>query len=53
MNTISDKIEPNTDLLIEVDRPEGDIGSTQSTGWLDRFEDWINFLKDVVKILAE
>jgi hypothetical protein len=53
MNTINEKVEPNTDLRIEVDRPEGDIGSTNHTGWLDRFEDLVNFLKDIVKILAE
>lgn len=53
MNTINEKVEPNTDLRIEVDRPAGNIGSTRNTGWFDRFEDWINFLKDVVKILAE
>jgi len=54
MNTIDEKkVELNTDLLIEVHRPEENIGSTSSTGLLDRFEDWINFLKDVVKILTE
>ena len=53
MNTINEKVESNTNLLIEVDRPEGNIGSTRGTGWFDRFEDWINFLKDVVKILTE
>jgi len=53
MNTINEKIEPNTDLLIKVDRPEENISSTSRTDWLDRFEDWINFLKDIVKILAE
>jgi|RhiMetdeSRZDD1v2_1073273.scaffolds.fasta_scaffold02911_13 hypothetical protein len=53
MNAINEKVEPTADLLIEVDRPEGNLGSTSSTGWFDRFEDWINFLKDVVKILAE
>jgi len=53
MDTISEKVEPNTGLRVEVDRPEGNTGSTRSTSWLDRFEDWIDFLKDVVKILAE
>jgi hypothetical protein len=53
MNTIDEKVELNTDLLIEVHRPDENIGSTSRTGLLDRFEDWINFLKDVVKILAE
>ena len=53
MNTMDEKMETNTHILIEVDRPEKNMGSTSSTGWLDRFEDWINFLKDVVKILAE
>ena len=53
MDTINEKVEPNTGLLLEVDRPEGNIGSTGRTGWLDRFQEWINFLKDVVKILAE
>ena len=53
MNTIDEKVELNPDLLIEVHRPEENIGSPSSTGLLDRFEDWINFLKDVVKILAE
>ena len=46
-------VEPNADLRIEVDRLEGNTGSTSRTGWLDRFEEWINFLKDVVKILVE
>jgi hypothetical protein len=53
MDTINEKGESNADLRIEVDQSGGNIGSTNSTGWLDRFEDWINFLKDVVKILAE
>lgn len=53
MNTINETIEPNTDLLIKVDQPNKNMGSTSRTGWLDRFEDWINFLKDIVKILAE
>lgn len=53
MNTIDEKIELNTDLLIEVHRPEENIGSTISTSLLDRFEDWINFLKDALKILTE
>ena len=53
MNTINENIEPNTHILIEVDRPEENTGAPKSTGWFDRFEDWINFLKDVVKILAE
>ena len=53
MNTITEKIDPNTDLLIKVDQPEENIGSTSRPGWLDRFEDWINFLKDVLKILTE
>ena len=53
MNTIKEKIEPNTDVRIKVDRPQKNIGSTGRIGWLDRFEEWINFLKDVVKILAE
>jgi hypothetical protein len=55
METINEKVEPNTGLLLEVDRPKGNIGSTStsSTGWSDRFEDWINFLKDVLKILTD
>lgn len=53
MNTIDEKVAPNADLLIEVDRPDGNIGSTSSTNWLDRLEDWINFLKDAVKILTD
>ena len=53
MNTIDEKVKLNTDLLIEIHRPEEDIGSTASTGLLERFEDWINFLKDVMKILTE
>jgi hypothetical protein len=53
MNTLDEKMEPNTHVLIEVNRPEENTGSTRITGWIDRFEDWINVLKDVVKILAE
>jgi hypothetical protein len=53
MNTINETIELNADLLIEVDQPKGNQGPIRSTSWLDRFEDWLNFLKDVVKILAE
>jgi hypothetical protein len=53
MNTINEEVESNADLRIEVDQPVGNTGSTSSTGWLDRLEDWVNFLKDVVKILAE
>jgi hypothetical protein len=53
MNTINEKVEPNTALRIEVDRSEGNTSSISHTGWLDRFEEWISFLKDVVKILAE
>lgn len=53
MNAINEKIKLDADLLIKVDQPEGNKGPISSTGWLDRFEDWINFLKDVVKILAE
>ena len=53
MDTINEKVEPNADLQIEVDRPEGNTGSTSRTGWLEKLKDWIKFLKDVVKILAE
>jgi hypothetical protein len=53
MDTINDKVQPITDFRIEVDRPEGKTGSTSRAGWLDRFDEWINFLRDVVKILAE
>jgi hypothetical protein len=53
MNTINENVETKTDLRIEVDVPEGNTGSTSRTGWLDRFEDLVSFLKDVVKILAE
>ena len=52
-NTINEKVEPKADLRREVDRPDGNLGSTHRTGWLDRFEDWINFIRDVVKILTE
>jgi hypothetical protein len=53
MNTINETVEPNANLRVEVDQSEGNIGSGNRTGWLDKFEDWVNFLKDVVKILAE
>jgi hypothetical protein len=53
MNTIDENVESSADFRIEVDRPKDNIVSTKSTGWLDRFEDLVNFLKDVVKILAE
>ena len=53
MDTINEKVEPNTGLLLEVNRAEANIVSTSSTGWVDRINDWISFLKDVVKILAE
>jgi hypothetical protein len=53
MNTINEKVEPPADLLIEVDLPEENMGSASGTSRLDMFEDWLNFLKDVVKILAE
>ena len=53
MDTINEKVGPITDLRIEVDRPDENTSSNSRTGWLDRFEEWINFLKDVVKILAE
>ena len=53
MNLINEKVESNTDLPIQVDRSKANMGSTSGTGWFDRFKDWINFLKDVVKILAE
>ena len=53
MNTINEKVEPNIGLPIEVDQLGGNLDSSSNTGWLDRIEDWVNFLKDVVKILAE
>lgn len=53
MNTINEKVESSADLLIEVDLPEANMDSASGTSWLDMFEDWLNFLKDVVKILAE
>ena len=53
MNTINELIEPNADLRIEVDKLEANTGSTRRPGWLDRFEEWLNFLRDVVKILTE
>ena len=53
MNTINGKVEPKADFRREVDRPDGNIGSTHRTGWLDRFKDWIDFIRDVVKILTE
>jgi hypothetical protein len=53
MNTINEKVEPNADLRIEVSQSGRNLGSATSTGSLDRIEDWVNFIKDVVKILAE
>ena len=53
MNTIDEKVKLNTDLLLAVHQPEENTGSTSSTSLSDRFEDWINFLRDVLKILTE
>ena len=53
MNTINEKEEPNADLLIEFDQPDENIALTRNTSWFDRFKDLVNFLKDVVDILAE
>jgi hypothetical protein len=53
MNTINEKVKPNANLRIEVDRPGRNTGSNSSPSWLDRLEDWVSFLKDVLKILAE
>lgn len=53
MNTINETVEAKADLRIEVDRLEENTGSTGRTAWLDRLKEWIDFLKDVVKILAE
>jgi hypothetical protein len=50
---INEKVEPNTGLRPEVNRAEANTVSTSRPGWLDRFEEWISFLRDVVKILAE
>jgi hypothetical protein len=50
---INEKVEPNTGLRPEVNRAEANRVSTSRPGWLDRFEEWISFLRDVVKILAE
>ena len=52
MDTVNEKVQPITDLRIEVDRPEGNTGPTSRIGWLDRFEEWIDFLKDALKILT-
>jgi hypothetical protein len=52
MDTINEKVGPITDLRIEVDRPEGNTGTTSRAGWLDRLEEWISFLKDALKILT-
>ena len=53
MNTIDEKVELNTDLLLVVHRPEEKIDSTTTTSLADRLEDWINFLRDIFKILTE
>ena len=53
MNTINKKVEPNTDVRIEIDRPVETIGSTNITNWSDRLEEWINFLKDAMRILTQ
>jgi hypothetical protein len=53
MDPINENVEPNAQLLSEVDRPNKNIDSTTTTGWAARLEDWVNFLKDAVKILAE
>jgi hypothetical protein len=53
MNTMNEKVKPNAGLRIEVDRPGGITGSSSRPGWLDRLEDWVNFLRDVLKILTE
>jgi len=52
METISEKVEPIADFQMEVDPPEGKTGSTSRPGWLDRFDEWISFLKDALKILT-
>ena len=53
MDTINEKLEPNTGLRPEVNRAEANRVSTSRTAWLDRLNEWISFLRDVVKILAE
>jgi hypothetical protein len=53
MNTINEKVEPTAYLRSEVDQSEENVGSTSGTSWLDRLEEWVNFFRDVVKILAE
>ena len=53
MNATNENVEPNAVLLIEVDRTVRNTGSTNNIGWLSRLEEWINFLKDALKILTE